>query len=129
MYELDVKRVAFCTEADNKMRRLKALTGVTPNLACRIGFCLSLEEPAAPDSARYPPGDRIINRYTLTGEYDPLFVALLRQRLQEDRLDWTVHGGPQFAAHMNRGVLLVAARVKTLPDLLGLVAAQTPANV
>jgi DNA sulfur modification protein DndE len=121
MHELDVKRVTFCTEADNRMRRLKAVTGVTPNLLCRVGFCLSLEERSVPDLDRYASGERIINRYTLTGEYDPLFVALLRQRLLEDDLDWEQCSGAQFTAHMNRGVLLVAARVKTLPDLMSLV--------
>ncbi|MBT3223399.1 MAG: DndE family protein, partial [Proteobacteria bacterium] len=76
------------------------------------------EEPNPPIPEQYPPGNRDINRYTLTGEYDDLFVALLRQRLLEDELDWETHATEQFACHMNRGVLLLSARGSTLPDLL-----------
>lgn len=119
MQRLDVRRVNFSPEADARLKRLKGQTGVTPNLLCRIGFCMSLEEVSAPDPAHYPPGPRDINRYTLTGEYDDLFVALLRQRVAEQDLDWETRAAEQFAAHMNRGVLLLAARTNSLVDLIG----------
>ena len=120
MNPLDSRRVNFCPEADARLKRLKGLTGVTPNLLCRVGFCLSLEERAVPEVSHYPAGTRDINRYTLTGEYDDLFVALLRQRLHGDNLDWTEHAVDQFAAHMNRGVLLLAARAPDLADMMRL---------
>ena len=120
MNQLSTRRVNFCPEADARLKRLKGLTGLTPNIICRVGFCLSLEEPAVPDPEHYPPGSRDINRYTLTGEFDDLMVALLTQRLFEDELDWGEHAENQFAAHMNRGALLVSARVRSLPDLLAL---------
>jgi DNA sulfur modification protein DndD len=109
----------FSREADSWLRVLKARTGVTPNILCRIGFALSLDEPGTPDPTKYPEdSDREINRFTLLGEYDATYVSLLRQRLVED-------GGPgeadldvPFRAHMNRGVMLLAARVKSLPDLI-----------
>lgn len=62
---------------------LAGRTGLTPNLLCRIGFCLSLADPAIPDPAMFPEEDREFNRYKLLGEYDPLF-ALLRQRCHKD---------------------------------------------
>ena len=123
---LSVRRLRFCQEADNWLRVLKSRTGVTPNILCRIGFALSLDEPGLPNPEAYPEDSgREINRYTLLGEYDTVYVALLRQRVTDDRST----GGPdnendehnldaQFRAHMNRGVMLLAARVKSLPDLL-----------
>lgn len=120
MQPLQLKRVKFCKEADSWLRTLKSRTGITPNLLCRLGFCLSLEEPSMPDPAKYPEDSaREINRYTLVGEFDTLYEALLRQRLadggqetpESDVLD------EQFHAHMNRGVMLLAARMKTLVDL------------
>ena len=33
---------------DLRLRNLKARTGLTPNLLCRPGFCLSLAERASP---------------------------------------------------------------------------------
>ena len=117
MKRLDVRRVNFCPDADIRLKRLKGQTGVTPNLLCRVGFCMSLDEKShLPD--QYPPGSRDINRETLLGDYDDLFVGLLKQRLYRDELNWDEHASEQFNAHMNRGVLLLDARVDSLAELL-----------
>lgn len=122
---LSLRRLRFCQEADNWLRVLKSRTGVTPNVLCRIGFALSLDEPGLPNPDAYPEDSgREINRYTLLGEYDATYVALLRQRVSDDGGASAVDGNEehdleaQFRAHMNRGVMLLAARVKSLPDLL-----------
>lgn len=119
MSTLALKRLRFSRDADNWLRVLKSRTGVTPNILCRIGFALSLDEPGIPNPETYPEdSDREINRYTLLGEYDGTYVALLRQRVAEDNIAGERDLDLQFKAHMNRGVLLLAARVKSLPDLL-----------
>jgi DNA sulfur modification protein DndE len=117
MRELRVKRIRFCREADTWLKVLKTRTGVTPNILCRLGFCLSLEEPSVPQVERYPEdSQREINRYTLLGEYDLLFASLLRQRLAGDGVDLK-HLDEQFRAHMNRGVILLVKRLRSLQDL------------
>ena len=121
MAELRLKRLTFSKEADNWLRVLKSRTGITPNLLCRMGFCLSLEEMGVPDPAKYPEdSDREINRYTLLGEYESVLLALLRQRLIRDRRD-AMHLDDDFRAHMNRGVIILAGRLKGLDDLHGLI--------
>ncbi len=57
------------------------------------------------------------NRYTLTGEWDELFLVLLRQRLNEEGLDFERDGLHQLKAHLNRGISMVHSRVKSLSDL------------
>jgi DNA sulfur modification protein DndE len=85
---MKLNRLRVCKEVDQRLSQLKAKTGLNPNLLCRIGFCLSLNDPTVPDPAKYPPdGEREINRYTLTGEWDMLFVALLRERCAQDDPD------------------------------------------
>ena len=80
MSQLQLKRLRFTKEADTWLKVLKSRTGITPNLLCRMGFCLSLGEPSDPEFVRSgEDSDREINRYTLLGEYDAAFVALLRQ--------------------------------------------------
>lgn len=121
---LSVRRLRFCQEADNWLRVLRSRTGITPNILCRMGFSLSLDEPGLPNPDAYAEDSgREINRYTLLGEYDATYVALLRQRISDDTAaDGTENGEPdidaQFRAHMNRGVMLLAARIRSLPDLL-----------
>ncbi len=120
MQQLHLKRLRFSKEADTWLRVLKSRTGITPNLLCRMAFCLSLSEPGTPDVAKCTEdSDREINRYTLLGEYDEAFVALLRQWLR-GRDQREVNLDKIFAAHVHRGIVLLAARLKELPDLSGL---------
>lgn len=117
MPELTLQRIPFTVEADNRLRMLKARTGITPNILCRIGFCLSLEEPGLP--VELPEQFKIgrdINRYTLLGKYDQVFVALLTSRLTQDSLPLQ-EIDRMFLAHINRGVEILTARVKTLVDI------------
>ena len=116
MIKLKVQRVPFSADADSRLRMLKARTGVTPNLICRLGFCLSLEEPGSPRTAPDFKAEREINRYTLLGEYDAVLVALLQARLIADKEPLT-SCDEAFVAHMNRGVELLATRLRSLSDL------------
>lgn len=118
MSELQLKRLRFSKEADTWLRSLKSRTGITPNLLCRLGFCMSLEEPGIPSVDLYPEdSEREINRITLLGEYDMLFVSMLRQRLARDCVLVTDSLDNHFRAHMHRGVILLASRLKHLSDL------------
>ncbi|MCZ7570922.1 MAG: DNA sulfur modification protein DndE [Ardenticatenaceae bacterium] len=115
-------RIYVGGEVDLRLRNLKARTGLTPNLLCRLGFCLSLAEQGIPDPQLYADGQaREFNRYTLTGQWDLFFFALLRERLVEDGLDPEVDLEAQFKAHLSRGVLLLYQRLKRLEDLADLI--------
>ena len=117
MPELTLQRIPFTVEADNRLRTLKSRTGITPNILCRIGLCLSLEEqglpPELPNNFRV---GREINRYTLFGKYDKIFVALLITRMVRDNLS-LARIDRAFLAHINRGIEILAARIKSVSDL------------
>ncbi|HWO43442.1 MAG TPA: DNA sulfur modification protein DndE [Candidatus Eisenbacteria bacterium] len=117
---MKLAKLRLTREASNRLPILAARTGLTPNLLCRIGFCLSLGEQAIPNPDNYPEEDREFNRYTLLGEYDPLFVALLTERCRQDNVDLSMLAD-YFRAHMNRGVILLHSRIKSLADLAQLV--------
>jgi DNA sulfur modification protein DndE len=113
---MQVNKFRLSKEASERLKHLKARTGLAPNILSRFGFCLSLSEPAIPDPANYPEEDREFNRYTLLGEWDSLFVALLKQRLAEDGLPQELLQ-LQFRAHLNRGILSLYGLVKSVSDL------------
>ena len=115
-----ITKIRLTKDASNRLRFLAGKTGVSPNLLCRVGFCVSLSEPKPPNPRDFPEEDREFNRYTLLGEYDALFVALLRQRLHRDGLNTKDVAG-HFRAHMNRGIVLLQQRVRTVADLAMLV--------
>jgi DNA sulfur modification protein DndE len=119
---MQLNRIRVSEEVDQRLRSLKAKTGLTPNLLCRVGFCLSLREPTIPNPEDYKEGStREFNRYTLTGQWDSLFVALLKERCSHDGLLLPDCLESQFLAHLNRGVLLLFQRVKHLGDIARLV--------
>jgi DNA sulfur modification protein DndE len=119
---MSLKRIYVNDDVANRLSLLKARTGLTPNLSCRLGFCLSLEEPGIPDERLYSDTQaREFNRYTLTGQWDSYFFALLKERLVNDGLDPEADLEGQFKAHLSRGVLLLAQRVRSLEDIGDLV--------
>jgi DNA sulfur modification protein DndE len=124
---MKLTKLRLTKDASNRLRFLAGKTGLTPNLLCRLGFCLSLAEQSVPDPKEFPEEDREFNRYTLLGEYDTLFIALLRERCINDGLPEEVLPG-LFRAHMNRGILLLQQRVRGLADF-GVLFAEQPATV
>jgi DNA sulfur modification protein DndE len=115
-------RIYVSDEVDQRLRLLKTRTGLTPNLLCRLGFCLSLTEHSIPDPQLYLEGQaREFNRYTLTGQWDTFFFALLRERLHQDGLNLETDLEAYFKAHLSRGVMMLFQRLKNLEDLADLV--------
>lgn len=113
-------KIRLTKDASNRLRFLAGRTGLTPNLLCRMGFCLSLEEPKIPNPREFAEEEREFNRYTLLGEYDALYIALLRQRLHQDGLEMDDLEG-YFRAHLNRGISLLQQRVRNVADLANLI--------
>jgi len=68
---MKLTKLRLTKDASNRLRFLAGKTSLTPNLLCRIGFCLSLSEDTIPDPEEYSDEDREFNRYTLLGEYIP----------------------------------------------------------
>ena len=116
---MKLNRLRVCQEVSHRLSILKGRTGLTPNILCRIGFCLSLNDPTIPDPDDYPlDSDREINRHTLTGPWDSLFVALIKERCYQDGLPTSDEAlAKQFRAHINRGVLLLYKRIRSLNHL------------
>jgi DNA sulfur modification protein DndE len=113
-------KIRLTKDASNRLRFLAGRTGLTPNLLCRMGFCLSLEEAKIPNPSEFAEEEREFNRYTLLGEYDVLYFALLKQRLYQDGLPLDDLEG-YFRAHLNRGISLLQQRVRSVADIANLV--------
>lgn len=116
---MKLNRLRLCDEVSQKLSSLKAKTGLTPNILCRIGFSLSINDPTIPNLEDYPSdGDKEIDWQVLTGMWGALFIAMIRQRCFDDGLglsDEVITS--QFKAHINRGVNLLYKRVKSINDL------------
>lgn len=132
MPNVTIQRIPFSAMVDSKLRQLKGRTGITPNILCRLGFCLSLEEQGVPtDPFHGEEVGREINRYTLLGEYDAVFTSLLKTwaRMSGFRVRDDKDLNDAFIAHMNRGAELLCARVRTLADLQNILPRELSKNI
>ena len=113
---MQLNKIRVSNEASERFKLLKGRTGLTPNILSRLGFCLSLNEAGVPNPDMYPEEDREFNRYTLLGEWDDMYVALLKQRLAQDGLP-NEQLEDQFRAHINRGIIALSKLVKSISDI------------
>lgn len=113
-------RVRLSVDATNRLRNLKARTGMDHNVYCRLGLCHSLADPRPVSSLDYDEKGQEIARTTLLGESELAYLALLRERCLADGLDPDSDLGPQLRAHVNRGVMALSGRMKDLGDISSL---------
>jgi DNA sulfur modification protein DndE len=114
---MQLSRIRFPTDLSRKLIYLKSKTGLSANILCRYGFCLSLSEPGVPDQNKFAGEQELeITIPILTGQFHSLFIALLKQRMwNEDHSEKSIED--QFKAHMFRGVFLLSQRVKEFEDI------------
>jgi len=117
------KKIQLDEASTQLLKTLKFRTGLTHQYLCRIAFCLSLAEPAEIDPAGFDERGLEFNRYTLTGEWDAIFVAYLRDWIAANDPDKAFSETDWARAHINRGLSILPRRVRTLSDIPALAAA------
>lgn len=115
------KKIQLDESSTQVLKTMKSRTGLTRQYLCRLAFCLSISEPGHPDPGSYDERGLEFNRYTLTGEWDRLFVAYLREWLELEQPTAEAEESAWFRAHINRGLTVLQRRVKTLADVAALV--------
>jgi DNA sulfur modification protein DndE len=86
-----------------------------------MGFCLSLNEPGIPNKEQYIEDGMEFNRYTLTGQFDTLFLSLLKERCLQDKIYVEGDLSEYFLAHVNRGIEILYVRLKSIKDISRLI--------
>jgi DNA sulfur modification protein DndE len=108
------KRLRVSKPSADTLKMLKARTGVTPNILCRLALVRSMEEGKAGGLKKVDQSGNEFNAPTLFGEYGLLFETLLRQ----------LHGPLEGAAvaqviasHIDEG-LKTLRKAKNLQELM-----------
>jgi DNA sulfur modification protein DndE len=115
---MSFNRVRISQDATIKLDLLKKKTGLTPNILCRLAFCLSLNESGLP-ALRKDSGGQEFNRYTLTAEWDPLYMGLMKLKRKKEG---AAEEDPllDFRNHIERGIPILFNRVRKYTDLANL---------
>jgi len=123
-----LNKIRLSRDATLRVRQVKSRTGLTPNVLCRLGLCVSFEDETVPAAEHYDEQGMEFNRYTLTGELDGVMMALFRQWCHEHSLGSEGEQRDAFRAHLNRGVFMLHARATGVGDLLALAANEDQAT-
>jgi len=111
-------------KSQNLLGRLKARTGLTPNLLARFAFCLSIKEKSSPDPNEYDKEGSDIEPSVLFGEYEELYLGLMKNRLKKDgfiELEIESKLNEMTRCHINRGVIALSPRIQNLGDFYDLI--------
>lgn len=103
--------------------KLKRLTNIpTWNVLCRWAFCVSLAEPTPPRQEHVPADSSLEMTWrTFGGEYDGVYLALLKERCHRDGLDLSDSTlAAQFRLHLHRGIGYLAGHpeIRSMTALL-----------
>jgi DNA sulfur modification protein DndE len=125
-------KLRVSAETTSRLRSLRQRTSLTPNLLCRIAFMLSLEEGPLGTTTNPDDDGMEFNAYSLTGDSHESFIAMLRWVETQASTDANEESPADedlltaFRAHIQRGVSILAARVRSPADIARL-AIVTPA--
>lgn len=111
------KKIQLDHASTQLLKTLKLRTGLTHQYLCRLAFCLSLAEPGDVSPSEFDEKGLEFNRYTLTGEYDTIFLAYLREWMIGHENERTYSEADWARAHINRGLSILPRRVRTLSDV------------
>lgn len=121
MSSKDFNRIQIDDGATYRLNQMKGDLDITPNYLCRIGLCYSLNEPRPPSPEEYDTNGQTFNRYTLLGEHDALYMALVKERLIQEGKDPDEDLYDQFVAHLNRGVIHLHGNIDDVSDFYELI--------
>ena len=113
-------RIKLSAKSQNLLGRLKARTGLTPNLLARFALCLSIKEKSSPVASQYDKEGNDIEPAVLFGEYESLYLGLMKNRLNKDRLSES-ELNEMTRCHINRGVIALSPRIQNIGDFYELI--------
>lgn len=114
-------KIKLSAKSQNVLGRIKARTGLTPNLLARFALCLSIKEKSSPNPDEYDKDGSEIEPNILFGEYESLYLGLMRNRLEKDGKNIETDLNDMTRCHINRGVIALSPRIQSLEDFYELI--------
>jgi len=108
---MSIETVRISKTGKDQLITLKRRTKIpTWNILCRWAFCVSIAEAAPPHDFRADSDYPIEMTWkTFGGEHERLYLALLKERCQQDRITPTEENlFDQLRLHIHRGIAYLA---------------------
>ena len=113
---MQFSRYRFSIRSQNLFSQLKHKTGLGINVLARYALCLSLKDPSIPNPDEFDERGMEILPSVLFGEHENVYMALILDRLHNDKLDPELYLHKMTRAHLNRGATALFPRIHDLTD-------------
>lgn len=124
---MSLEKIRVSKTARDQLVTIKRRTGIRQwNIACRWGLCVSLAEPTVPRQDKIAADSTVeMTWHTFAGEYENVYLALLKQRCIDDAIEPTEENVAElFKLHLHRGIGYLAGD-PTLKSIEALVSKST----
>ena len=108
---MSLEHIRLATQAREQLIKLKRITGIKNwNVLCRWALCVSLADSSSPIEKEINADSSVeMSWKVFGGEYQGIYLALLRQRCRQDGLDVSPQTmSNQLKLHLHRGVAILA---------------------
>ena len=113
-------RIRISQDATKMLATLKSKTGLTPNILCRIALSYALNKHKVSNLIPIKEDGQEFVRFVLLGEYDIVYVSLVKQKCYELNFDPETDFLKVFKNYLNDGIITLYARVKSIGDIVNL---------
>ncbi len=103
------------------MAMLKRKIGITPNILARFAICMSIKDKSIPNPDEFDELGSELAPAVLFGEHESIYLALMLNRLKNDKLDPELYLNKMTRSHLNRGVIALFPRINDLSNFYELV--------
>ncbi len=114
-------RIKISSRTSNSIGMLKSATGLAPNVLLRFAICLSIKQQGIPNPDEYNREGSEMSPEYIFGEHKDLYLALVLNRLKNDKLDPQEYLNEMTRSHVNRGMIGLKQRINSLSDFDDLV--------
>ena len=113
---MQFNRIRFSYRTQALYGHIKHKTGLGVNVLARYGLCLSIKDPSIPNPDEYDERGMEILPSVLFGEHENIYMALMLDRLHNDKLSPEIYLHKMTRAHLNRGAAALFPRINDLSD-------------
>ena len=115
--KLQFDKIKVSSRTTHLFGMLKASTGIGSEVWGRLSICISIKQKGIPNPDEYnKDGTNFLPSHLFFYD-DKLYLALMINRLKQDRLDPKLYLNEMTRAHLNRGAISLKQRINNLFDI------------
>ena len=117
---LQFAKIKASSRTTHAFGMLKTSTGAGPEAWARVSICLSIKQKGIPNPDEYNTDGTEFVPSSLFATDEKTYLALMINRLKQDKLDPETYLDEMTRAHLNRGAISLKQRIDNVTDIYSL---------